>query len=75
MNEMTRGFALLMSMTIEAVVVLLLCWWGGRQLETHYPIGIKWSLLLFPIGFLLVGMNVYKVIKLAMKSPESKDND
>lgn len=64
-----------MSMTIEAVVVLLLCWWGSRQLEVYYPIGIKWNFLFFPIGFLLVGLNVYKVIRLAMKSPEAKKDD
>lgn len=67
MSELTKGFGVLSALTIEAAVVLLLCWWCGDKLDSFVPIGIKWGIILFPIGFLSVGLRVYQLIKLTSK--------
>lgn len=64
---MTKGFGILSALTIEAAVVLLLCWWGAGKLDGVISIGISWGVILFPIGFLSIALRVYQLARMASK--------
>lgn len=69
---MVTGTVFLISLQMQALVLLIGSWYLGKYLNSNYAWYVSWHLLLFPLSFVTIFHSFYLFMK-KMKNSENAE--